>query len=97
MARYRSDDRVTEPAMAETMSTKPAMTQALTREATVAVIGAGTMGAGIAVSRFDDVARLPVLRVAKVIHPMAAHYGEDRFRVCPLVARRAATGGKLDG
>ena len=28
---------------------------------------------------------------------LAAHYGEDRYRISPLVARRAATGGKLGG
>ena len=26
-----------------------------------------------------------------------AHYGEDRYRISPLIARRAATGGKLGG
>ncbi len=28
---------------------------------------------------------------------LAAHYGEDRYRISPLLARRAATGGKLGG
>ena len=28
---------------------------------------------------------------------LAAHYGEDRYRTSPLVARRAATGGRLGG
>ena len=28
---------------------------------------------------------------------LAAHYGEDRYRISPLVARRAATGGRLGG
>ena len=28
---------------------------------------------------------------------LAAHYGEDRYRTSPLVARRAATGGTLLG
>lgn len=28
---------------------------------------------------------------------LAAHYGEDRYRISPLVARRAATGGRLRG
>jgi 3-hydroxybutyryl-CoA dehydrogenase len=28
---------------------------------------------------------------------LALHYGEDRYRISPLVARRAATGGKLGG
>ncbi|MDQ2962589.1 MAG: 3-hydroxyacyl-CoA dehydrogenase family protein, partial [Pseudomonadota bacterium] len=26
---------------------------------------------------------------------LAAHYGEDRYRTSPLIARRAATGGSL--
>jgi 3-hydroxybutyryl-CoA dehydrogenase len=33
--------------------------------------------------------------VRDVIAHLAAHYGEDRYRVSPLVARRAATGGTL--
>ena len=28
---------------------------------------------------------------------LSLHYGEDRYRISPLVARRAATGGKLGG
>jgi len=28
---------------------------------------------------------------------LAAHYGEDRYRISPLIARRSATGGKLGG
>ena len=96
--------------------------------------------AGIAVSRFDDVAGLAVLRVVAtlaneaadavthgvasaadvdvamqkgvnyprgplrwaddvgvarirdVLHNLAAHYGEDRYRLSPLIARRYATG-----
>jgi len=28
---------------------------------------------------------------------LAAHYGEDRYRISPLVARRATTGGRLGG
>lgn len=35
--------------------------------------------------------------VRDVIASLAAHYGEDRYRVSPLVARRAATGGALHG
>ena len=35
--------------------------------------------------------------VREVIMNLAAHYGEDRYRVSPLVTRRAATGGKLGG
>ena len=33
--------------------------------------------------------------VREVMNHLAAHYGEDRYRLSPLVARRAATGGKL--
>ena len=99
--------------------------------------------AGIAVSRFDDVAGLAVLRVVAtlaneaadavthgvasatdvdvamqkgvnyprgplrwadevgvgrirdVLHNLAAHYGEDRYRLAPLIARRYATGERL--
>jgi len=99
--------------------------------------------AGIAVSRFDDVAGLAVLRVVAtlaneaadavthgvasatdvdvamqkgvnyprgplrwadevgvgrirdVLHNLAAHYGEDRYRLSPLIARRYATGERL--
>ena len=32
-----------------------------------------------------------------VLVNLAAHYGEDRYRVSPLLARRAATGGRLHG
>ena len=35
--------------------------------------------------------------VRDAIANLAAHYGEDRYRVSPLVARRAATGGTLRG
>ena len=35
--------------------------------------------------------------VRDVIANLGAHYGEDRYRVSPLVARRAATGGTLGG
>jgi 3-hydroxybutyryl-CoA dehydrogenase len=35
--------------------------------------------------------------VRDVLGNLAAHYGEDRYRTSPLVARRAATGGKLGG
>jgi 3-hydroxybutyryl-CoA dehydrogenase len=35
--------------------------------------------------------------VRDVLANLAAHYGEDRYRTSPLVARRAATGGKLVG
>jgi 3-hydroxybutyryl-CoA dehydrogenase len=99
--------------------------------------------AGIAVSRFDDVAGLAVLRIVAtlaneaadavtngvasagdvdvamqkgvnypcgplrwadevgvarirdVLHNLAAHYGEDRYRLSPLIARRFATGERL--
>jgi 3-hydroxybutyryl-CoA dehydrogenase len=36
-------------------------------------------------------------KVREVMNHLAAHYGEDRYRLSPLVARRAATGGKLGG
>jgi len=35
--------------------------------------------------------------IRNVLANLAAHYGEDRYRISPLVARRAATGGKLGG
>jgi 3-hydroxybutyryl-CoA dehydrogenase len=35
--------------------------------------------------------------VREVMTNLAAHYGEDRYRLSPLVARRAATRGKLGG
>ena len=35
--------------------------------------------------------------VRDVLDHLAAHYGEDRYRTSPLVARRAATGGTLVG
>jgi 3-hydroxybutyryl-CoA dehydrogenase len=35
--------------------------------------------------------------VRDVLDHLAAHYGEDRYRTSPLVARRAATGGTLFG
>jgi 3-hydroxybutyryl-CoA dehydrogenase len=34
-------------------------------------------------------------RARAVLHHLAAHYGEDRYRVSPLITRRCATGGKL--
>jgi 3-hydroxybutyryl-CoA dehydrogenase len=34
-------------------------------------------------------------RVRDVIVHLAAHYGEDRYRVSPLITRRHATGGAL--
>ena len=109
-----------------------------------AVVGA-LQAAGIAVSRFDDVAGLAVLRtvamlaneasdavmqgvalapdvdlamrkgvnyprgplewadglgaraVIAVLNHLAAHYGEDRYRVSPLLVRRALTGAPLNG
>lgn len=107
-----------------------------------AAVGA-LQAAGIAVSRFDDVAGLPVMRtvamlaneaadavtqgianardvdlammrgvnyprgplawadaiglphVRATLASLAAHYGEDRYRLSPLIARREATGGRL--
>jgi 3-hydroxybutyryl-CoA dehydrogenase len=35
--------------------------------------------------------------IRDVLANLAAHYGEDRYRISPLIARRAATGGKLGG
>jgi 3-hydroxybutyryl-CoA dehydrogenase len=35
--------------------------------------------------------------VRDVLANLAAHYGEDRYRISPLVARRAATGGRIGG
>ncbi len=35
--------------------------------------------------------------VRDVLANLAAHYGEDRYRISPLLARRAATGGRLGG
>jgi 3-hydroxybutyryl-CoA dehydrogenase len=35
--------------------------------------------------------------VRDVLANLGAHYGEDRYRISPLVARRAATGGTLRG
>ena len=35
--------------------------------------------------------------IRDVLANLAAHYGEDRYRISPLLARRAATGGKLGG
>jgi 3-hydroxybutyryl-CoA dehydrogenase len=35
--------------------------------------------------------------IRDVMSHLAAHYGEDRYRVSPLVTRRAAAGGKLGG
>jgi 3-hydroxybutyryl-CoA dehydrogenase len=36
-----------------------------------------------------------VPRVRDVLVNLAAHYGEDRYRVSPLLSRRAATGAPL--
>ena len=36
-------------------------------------------------------------RIGAALRHLADHYGEDRYRTAPLVARRAATGGKLHG
>jgi len=38
-----------------------------------------------------------VARLRDVIVNLAAHYGEDRYRVAPLIARRAVTGQPLAG
>jgi 3-hydroxybutyryl-CoA dehydrogenase len=35
--------------------------------------------------------------IREVLANLAVHYGEDRYRISPLIARRAATGGKLHG
>jgi len=35
--------------------------------------------------------------VRDALSNLAAHYGEDRYRISPLLARRAATGGRLRG
>ena len=35
--------------------------------------------------------------IREALHNLAAHYGEDRYRISPLVARRAATGERLCG
>jgi 3-hydroxybutyryl-CoA dehydrogenase len=35
--------------------------------------------------------------VRDVLANLALHYGEGRYRISPLLARRAATGGKLGG
>ncbi len=35
--------------------------------------------------------------IRDVLAHLAAHYGEDRYRVSPLLARRAATGGRFHG
>ena len=34
--------------------------------------------------------------IRDVLANLAAHYGEDRYRISPLIARRALTGGTLD-
>ncbi|MGC1817457.1 MAG: 3-hydroxyacyl-CoA dehydrogenase family protein, partial [Casimicrobiaceae bacterium] len=34
-------------------------------------------------------------RVREVIANLAAHYGEDRYRLAPLIARRQAGAGRL--
>jgi 3-hydroxybutyryl-CoA dehydrogenase len=109
----------------------------------LATAAAVVQAAGIAVSRFDDVAGLAVMRIVAtlaneaadavahgvasaadvdvamqkgvnyprgplqwaddlgvarirdVLHHLALHYGEDRYRISPLIARRHATGRKL--
>jgi 3-hydroxybutyryl-CoA dehydrogenase len=38
-----------------------------------------------------------VATIRDVLANLAAHYGEDRYRISPLVTRRAATGGTLRG
>ena len=38
---------------------------------------------------------LGVARIRDVLHHLALHYGEDRYRISPLIARRHATGRKL--
>ena len=38
-----------------------------------------------------------VITIRTALANLAAHYGEDRYRISPLVARRAATGGLLRG
>lgn len=40
---------------------------------------------------------LGVRFVADVLRNLCAHYGEDRYRLSPLLARRALTGARLDG
>jgi 3-hydroxybutyryl-CoA dehydrogenase len=40
----------------------------------------------------DDVG---VARIRDVLHHLAVHYGEDRYRLSPLIARRHATGKRL--
>jgi len=35
--------------------------------------------------------------IREVLANLALHYGEDRYRISPLMARRAATGGRLGG
>jgi hypothetical protein len=35
--------------------------------------------------------------VRDVLHNLSLHYGEDRYRVSPLIQRRALRGGKLHG
>jgi 3-hydroxybutyryl-CoA dehydrogenase len=38
-----------------------------------------------------------VTRVRDVLVHLAAHYGEDRYRLSPLIARRHASGANLSG
>jgi poly(A) polymerase len=38
---------------------------------------------------------LGVARIRDVLHNLALHYGEDRYRLSPLIARRHATGRRL--
>jgi 3-hydroxybutyryl-CoA dehydrogenase len=40
----------------------------------------------------DDVG---VARIRDVLHNLAAHYGEDRYRISPYIARRHAVGQRL--
>lgn len=114
-------------------------------DASYCAVAGALQAAGIAVSRFDDVAGLAVLRtvamlaneaadavaqgvalpsdvdlamqkgvnyprgplgwadaigvrtIAAMLANLAAHYGEDRYRASPLIARRAISGGVLNG
>jgi 3-hydroxybutyryl-CoA dehydrogenase len=38
---------------------------------------------------------LGVMFVRDTLHNLATHYGEDRYRISPLIARRSASGGRL--
>jgi 3-hydroxybutyryl-CoA dehydrogenase len=125
-------------------ATRLAVAAADTCEAAACAAGAGALqAAGIAISRFDDVAGLAVMRtvaqlaneaaeavmqgigapdaidlamckgvnyprgplawadvlgvanVRDVVANLAAHYGDDHYRVSPLLARRALAAGRL--